>query len=400
MKHHSLSALLSLAAIAATAGPDLDMVMGQTTFRDAVRAQNNSALHDELIGERQARTTAQAGPGFGMELRPGVSDDDASLALRILLPDRWNEENLRKQLALTTQSEELRLKALEWNDIISVYSDFCTYRMLKQQDALIEKEIRFMEPFLKKADESVALNRFSVSDRARLYADHLAMLTEHTRIAESLLDIRQRLKMIMGAQTDIERLSKIAKIDMPSQLEIQSLLLTALKQRADYQQMGIQLQSLLLEEETAKNRDGFQFKYIQPEYHVNHEDGSTGWELSAAFVLPWGRRNPDTEIFQQRRILTEAARTQQRILIEHRLQVMLDTANAYYALAADQNHSTGPVTKQLTADLEMLVDVPLEQVRDVIAIRKQLLDADLQAARLQCRKESIAVDLAEELGGW
>jgi len=44
--------------------------------------------------------------------------------------------------------------------------------------------------------------------------------------------------------------------------------------------------------------------------------------------------------------------------------------------------------------------VLLEQIRDVLSIRERMLDAGLQSAESQCRTEILAVDLAEEIGGW
>lgn len=82
------------------------------------------------------------------------------------------------------------------------------------------------------------------------------------------------------------------------------------------------------------------------------------------------------------------------------MRVLLDTAEGHYAQATKQNRRIQPVIDQLNVDLERMAGVLLEQMRDVLSIRERMLDASLQSAASNCRTEILAVDLAEELGGW
>ncbi|MBN2164407.1 MAG: hypothetical protein JXR25_08710 [Pontiellaceae bacterium] len=387
-------------SVAAMAGPDLDMVMEKAALQEAVRNRTDGALLDESIAVEQARIEARSGAGFGMELRPSVSDDSAGMALRFTFPDRWSRKKLEEQIQLSAESEQLRTKALEWQEIISVYRSFCRYRMLEQKSVLITAEVEFIKPLLKQADEGVVLNQFSVTDRARLYGSYLSYLNEQNKISSDRIEVMNSLRTVLGAEIDLPLLAKISRIEMPSQMELSSLLRTALEQRADYKNMDLQYQALQLAESDAQSKEGFHLKFIQPEYRMNHDNGSDGWELSAAFVLPWGTRNPDVAIYNHQKALTQAMKDQQRSLIEHRLQVLIATASAYYEHSTEQNRSTAPVIKRLKADLETLKDLPLEQSRDLISIRERILDAELQLTELTCRMETVAVDLADELGGW
>ena len=117
-------------------------------------------------------------------------------------------------------------------------------------------------------------------------------------------------------------------------------------------------------------------------------------------ILPWGTRNPDIAVYQTQQALSLAAQTEQRKIIEDRLRVLLESAEGHYAQAAEHNQLIRPVIDQLNADLEQMTGGLLEQMRDVLSIRGRMLDAYLQSVESSCRAEILAVDLAEELGGW
>ena len=240
----------------------------------------------------------------------------------------------------------------------------------------------------------------AIGDRARLYSSYLALLNDRNELENSLFDARRRLKMVLGPNASLESLSSLVVIAMPSQLEIESLLRSALEKRADYRLLAAEVRAMQLAEEAARTEDGFRLKYIQPAYNVGYDGGDTGWELSASLVLPWGTRNPDIAVYQSQQVLSMAAQAEQRKIIEDRLRVLLDTAEAHYTQISEQNRRIQPVISRLNADIETLVAFPLEQIRDVLSIRERILDASLQSAESKCRAETLAVDLAEELGGW
>ena len=89
-----------------------------------------------------------------------------------------------------------------------------------------------------------------------------------------------------------------------------------------------------------------------------------------------------------------------RTWIEDRLRVTYDMADAYYTQLAAQKKRTAPLLKTLNEDLSILAHAPLDQIRDLISIRERMLDAALQSVESECLAETIAVDLAQELGGW
>lgn len=395
----ALSVLFCIGSAAAS-DQDLAALMERAELRETIRNRSGGALLDESTALEQARTQARSRSDYGLELRPGVSDNDVRLALRVYLPDRWSKKRLREQLVLASQSEQLRVAALEWQDIVSVYRDFCSYRMLKKQLALLDKELQFINPYLTQADQSVELRQLTVADRARLYSTYLALLNDRYEVENALLDSRRRLKTVLGPNAHLDNLSATAVITMPSQLEIESLLRSALENRADYRLLNAEVRAMQLAEEAARTEDGFRLKYIQPAYNVDYKDGSSNWELSASLVLPWGTRNPDIAVYQSQQALSLAAQTEQRRIIEDQLRVLLDTADDHYAQTVEQNRRIQPVIDQLNADLEQMAGVLLEQIRDVLSIRERMLGASLQAAEANCRSEILAVDLAEELGGW
>ncbi len=382
----------------ATEGPSLEALMEKADFHSTIKHRGDGALLEESTAVEQARALARSRSDYGLELRPSVSDDDVGLALRIYMPDRWSKRRLHEQLTLAAQSEQLRVAALEWAQIVSVYRDFSTYRMLERQLLRIAEEQRYIEPILARADQSVEMNQLTVSDRARLYSTYLGLVNEHAKLAAKLIETKGRLKTILGAEADLEHLSTMAEIQMPSQLEIESLLRQAIHQRADIQRLAADYRSMQLAEESAKSEEGFRLKYLQPGYRIDYDDGSSGWEVSAAIILPWGTRNPDIAVYQAQQQLTLKALSEQKRMTEDKLSVLLETAKAYYALFAERNRHVQPLREQLDRDMTLMANLPFEEVRDTISIRRQLLDADLIDTESKFRMENVAIDLAEELG--
>jgi len=385
-------------ALAADSDSSLEALMEQAEIPATVSERGEGALLDESTAVEQARIKARTRSDYGLELRPGISDNDASLALRIYMPDRWSKSRLREQLVLAARSEQLRVAALEWEDILSVYRDFSNYRMLLAQLERIENEQRFIEPVLTRMDHSVEMNQSTSSERARIYSIYLGLVNEHAGIEAKLTETKYRLKSMLGPRADLENLSVIAVIQMPSQLEVKSLLQRAITQRSDIQQMIVDYRSLQLAEEVARSESGYRLKYLQPAYKVDYKDGSTGWEVSAAIILPWGTRNPDIAVYQSQQALTLKSMAERQRETESSLTVLLETAEAYYDQASTYNRQIKPLKKQLQQDLSLMENLPLDQMRIALSIRSRLLETEMVEIESRFRMENVAIDLAEELG--
>ncbi|MBN2685523.1 MAG: hypothetical protein JXR40_09615 [Pontiellaceae bacterium] len=388
-----LSAVLSVAATLVSAVPEDEI-------REAIQQRGEPALLRHSTALERAEMEAENRSDFSMELRPSVSDDDVGLALRINLPREWNNMRLQTQLALASTAEQLRIAQLEWQEIIAAYREFCTYRMLEKKATLLEQELGFMKPYLVLADERVERQQFRVEDRTRLYGDYLALLNDLGQLQNERIEVEKTLKIILGPDAELETLADRALIPMPTESELDELVKMATRQRLDYQQFNVEMDRLKLAEEAARKEEGFQLKYIQPSYSVDYNTGKDAWELSAAVVLPWGRSNPDIALYRQHQAFSLANQSLQCQMIEDRLRVMLDTAKEYRALSSEQSQRTSPILERLNVDLQQRESVPLDQVRNMLSIRKQILDASLQVVEKECRIESLAVDFAEELGGW
>jgi len=282
---------------------------------------------------------------------------------------------------------------------LAVYRDFCTYRLTKRKLALYDAEADFVKPWLAKADAAVEQRQLAAADRARLYSLYLDLLNDREQVEMKLVDIRRRLFLALGNDAKLDVFSKTAVVAMPEQAEPGALVERALANRADYRRLGVELQSLGAAEAVAQSDEGFRFKYIQPEYQVDfdgNQEQTVG--LSASFVLPWGTRNPDLAVYRQEQVRAAAAMNQYRWMAGERLKVLLKTSNAFGQLAAKQQQRVQPLRERLEADLAQMENLPLEHVRDLLAIRLRILDTELQAAEADCERQRIAVDFAEELG--
>ncbi|MCF7848362.1 MAG: hypothetical protein K9M45_05880 [Kiritimatiellales bacterium] len=377
----------------------LPSLANEAELKASVRARSESALLEESTAAKQAAAQAKSRSEYGLELRPRVTDSDAGVGLRIYLPDRWSKKKLREQLVLVAQSEQLRVAALEWQELLAAYRDFCTYRMLRKQLTLHAAELEILEPYLAQADLSVQQHQLAVADRVKLYSLYLDLLNDREKNEMEFIGIQRRLHLALGSKADLETFSKTATIEIPGRLEIGELVRQALGNRADYRRLDVEVRALGAAEAVARSEDGFRFKYIQPEYSVDFDgDREQTWGVSAAFVLPWGTRNPEIGAYQQQRMLVVSSMEQQRRIMEERLQVLLNASVALKEQIERRSHLVLPLVEQLETDLEQMDNLPLEQLLDLMSTRERILDAALQTAKAECERERIAVDLAEELG--
>lgn len=393
MKHSSPFAILIslLLVISASANEEL---------KATLHHRSEAAVLSESMAVEQAEARAKSRSEYGLELRPKITNHEVGAALRIYLPDQWNQSNLREQLTLVAQSEQLRVATLEWQDLMQVYRQLCTYRMIQKQMALYAAELHGVEPYLEQANQSVELNQMAVVDRAKLYGLYLDLVNSHERVKLALLDIEQELYLALGVKADLDRLAKAATIEMPERRQFDSLMQQALTNRSDYRQFDVQARSLMAAEGVAQSEDGFRLKYIQPGFEVDYNNGESTVGLSASFILPWGTRNPDIAVYRQQRALSFASQKIQRSLIEERLQILLKTAEAYYIQAATRTEKLTPLLKQLGIDLEQMNTGRFEELRDQMLIRERILDVSLQTTKFIQKKEYIAIDLVEELGAF
>ncbi len=380
------------------AGEDLDSLMGKSELKANVQNYSERVVLKESTAAEQARARAKSRSEFGMELRPKVTNSEVGVALRMYLPDQWNKEKLQEQLILLAESEQLRVAALEWNDLMEAYRSFCSYRMYVKQLDAFNNELSRLKPFLKKANEGVDQNHLSVMDRAKLFSFYLDLVNNHEKVKDNLLDTKQELRLLLGADVNLEKMADIAMIAMPPEQEFNALAQRALNNRSDYRQFDLEYRSLLAAEEIAASEDGFRLKYIQPFYEVDYDNGENTVGLTASFILPWGTRNPDLAVFQQERILTQSTMALQRTIIEHRIRVLMKTANSYYDQVDERSSRIKPLLTQLGKDMETMNTGRLEDIRDLMLVRERVLDVSLQTIRSIYRKELIAVELAEELG--
>jgi hypothetical protein len=390
-----------LLAIPATAEElDLNVLMQKGAIQQSVQSRSESSLLDASIALEQARAQADGRSGYGLEFRPRVSDSDVGAALRIYLPSSWNKSVLQQQLVLVAQSEQLRVAALEWVELMEVYRLFCDYRLCQEQESLYENERQYIEPFLAKADEEVELNRFSVSDRAKLYSRYLDLINSREKVRSNQLDVEKQLYFLVGADANLNEMAAVAVVEMPSKMEFETLMKQALKNRSDYRRFEMNARTLDAAEQVARKEEGFRLKYIQPDYQVDFNDGESSIGLTASFVLPWGTKNPDVQVYQQQRALEFASMNLYQMQIAERLRVLLKTAAAQYTQSDTRSEIIKPLLNQLDRDMGEIDTGRLAELRDLIEIRERILDAALQTAEATARNEEVAVDLAEELGSF
>lgn len=387
-----------MASGGAHAEQTFDALMQKGDLNSVIKERTESALLEQSIAVEQARASAQSRSEYGIELRPRLTEDDVGVALRIYLPSRWDKSKLREQLVLVAEEEQLRVATLEWQELMGVYRAFCEYRMLNQQLDLYKKELKMLEPYLEQADEQVKLSQFAVVERSKLYSLYLDLVNDHEKIKTELLENQEGLFFLVGPNADLAKMAQTAHIEMPPQAEFEPLFQQALENRSDFRIHDVHARSTSAAAAMARSEDGFRLKYIQPDFRADHSNNDTTVGISASFILPWGTRNPDIAVYQHQQALSLSVMDLQRRLIADRLRVLLKTADAYYAQAADRATKLEPLLHTLNQDLKTIQTGRLEEVRDILLIRERMLDVSLQTTRTVFKKERIAVDLAQEIG--
>ncbi len=364
----------------------------------AVHTLSEGLFLNKSVQAEQSAVQARHPSDFSMELRPAVSDNDAGIGLRIYLPARWSQNALREQLEWVARSENLRVAALEGQALLTVYRHFCTYRMLRKQISLYSAELERLKPFLDQADQRVQQRQLAVSDRAKLYGVYLGLLNNREKAAMEWIEIQRILHQTLGSQADLEAFAQVRPIPMPARFELDDLLQQALENRADYQRMEVEAQALGAAEASARAEDGFRFKYLQPSYAKDYKGGEDTWTLAAAFVLPWGVRNPDIAEYREKKELADFQMALQRRILKERLQSLLQASEDFQEQLSRRTRLIQPLVDQLTRDLDQMKEVPLDQVRDRMQIRERILDTAIQATIVESKREQLAIDFAEELG--
>lgn len=393
MKPETLLLLISglLPALSANATPPGDL-------QQTVHSRSEAALAEDRIAAEQAAARSRSGSAFGFELRPKLSENDAGTALRIYLPDRWSRKLMRQQLDLVSEATRLELQSVEWIELMEVYRNFCTCRMLQKQLALYDQELQQMEPWLEKNNLNLQQNQLSAEEYAKFYGDYLSLWNDREKAQDDLLETEQLLRLALGPSADLPALAGKAVIELPpDSLDIKTLADQALRNRADYRQLDAEARSLGVSRDIARseNRPGIDF--IQPEFSSDRDTGESTWEVSASIVL-WKTRDPDIAAYEKQRMLALAEQARQRMLIEDRLQVLLDAVRTCEKQQAERNQRLTPLLEQLNKNLAVMDAGVLEKFRDLMAVRRRILDVALQTSKMACKQELLAVDLAEELG--
>ena len=380
----------------------LTAAYGQTAqnseLKTQIQSRSERLMIDETTAAGEAQAKAQSRSAFGMELRPSVTDSEVGIALRIYLPDRWSKNELREQLILVAESEQLRVSALEWAELLDVYRDFCDYRMLHAQLDLFNQELAWLHPYLEKANRSVELNELAVIDRAKLFSLYLDLVNSHEKVRKNLLKTELDLRLMLGADAHLAKFAQTAVLRMPKETQLNALIQHALENRSDYKQVELEYRALQSAEKVARSEDGFRLKYIQPFYDVDYTGGDNTIGLSASFILPVGTRNPDIALYQKEQLLAHSCMDRQRSLIKHRLSVFLQSADALRLQANERNARIAPLLQRLKQDMQTMNTGRLEDLRDLMLVRERMLDVSLESSSSQCQQEKIAVDLANELG--
>lgn len=372
-------------------------VLGQEV-NEAVKQRSERAVLNENIAVEQARARAQTRSDYGLELRPRVTNEDVAMALRIYLPEHWNKSKLRDQLEQVAASERLRVTALEWTELMEVYRLFCEYRAIQKRIELYEIEVAVLEPYLELAREGVELNQLSVAERAKLTSIYLDLVNNHEDERLDQLVIEREIRLLVGLEADLEAMAKATVVRMPSKVAFSEMIGKAMANRSDYKQFEMAAQALHTAEDIAVQEDGFRLKYVQPLYSYDYKDDNHTYGVAASFILPWGTKNPDIQVFQEQRKLLYSEQALKRMILEHRLNVLLASAEDYYALATERSDRIKPLLNLLVEDLVTLDTGRLEDLRDLLLVRERVLDIQLGTTRAIEERERIAVELAAELG--
>lgn len=332
--------------------------------------------------------------GSSLELRPEITDDDYGAGLRWYLPT-LSKHALKDRLMLAAEQEKLRIDALEWRDVISTYELLSQYRYLKAKEALFAKKASKIEDLIQKVDEAVKKKQLTRTDRAKFYGDYLDIINASNDLQYDLNELIIEIQAILGVHINIEAMAQRALITIPDQITLDNLIDEAMRSRVDYKQLQVTAEALAQEKKLLKKKSGIRLKFLQASIN-NDFDNNTSGRLSASIHL-WDD-TPDKFSLSKKENLVHAQLDYQRNVIKNELENTFQSYNRTKRLNAEQRLLTDIIVAQLTSDLKTLRNQPLAQQRDVLALEKELLDAELQKTRNTYLIEKRAIALARSLG--
>jgi len=375
----------------------------ETNLPSIVQSRSDRPLLQKSTEVLQTQERARNYDGYGAEVRPRITDDVGGVALRIYFPQAWGyKEHLASQISLLAESRQLSVSEGEWKTLMQAYRLFSDLRMYNRQIELLEDESNLLKKDLDRAEQAVAKNQYPLMEYARLESVLLGELGSLDKLRSRRICTRRDLRFLLGEHVDLDALAQTA---LPPERSLENpdlLVQKALQNRADFRQMQVRERSLEASGVLAESQNGFRLKYIQPEYSREYSgDKEDRWGVSASFVLPWGQNHLDSEAFQLQRNLLQSEISISRERIAERVHILVRALEAHASAGFRQDReAAAALCEKMEGQLATLDTGHLEQLRDLVTLRKRMMESRLQALQNQGAKERLWIDLAEELGSF
>lgn len=333
-----------------------------------------------------------------IELRPEISEDSISSALRFITGQHANRPAIQKALITLSEIEHLRRNAYLFEEQIYCYRLLLQYKTLEEIITLHQEEKTVFESYLERAKKAFDKNQLSEIEWAKANTALLDISASINALLEERTELKKELRLRLGADAPLATWAHSVRINTMVDKKAPLFLETALENRADYLLLQKRKYLAQLHHETLLAENQFHIQHIQPEIEHDLEDHSITYAVSASFHLPWSSTHTKSMTFRY-----EIQYYQELIeKVKKRIASEIDVHLLHYHEQYDLNKAYEPVVidtleeKWNTLATAKLLRV--DQFRDIFYLRSRILKyktADLERA---LREQEYHLDLLETCG--
>ena len=333
-----------------------------------------------------------------IELRPEISEDSISSALRFITAQRANTPVIQEALITLSEIERLRRDAYLYEEEISCYRLLLQYKTLEEIITLHQQEETVFKNYLERAKKAFDKNQLSEIEWAKANTALLDIRTSINTLLEERTELKKELRLRLGADAPLTTWAHSVRIDAMVDTRATLFLETALKNRADY--LLLQKRKLLVElhHEILLAENQFHLQHIQPEIEHDLEDHSITYAVSASFHLPWSSNHTESMTYRY-----EIQYYQELIeKMKKRIASEIDVHVLHYHEKCDLNKAYDPaVIDTLEEKWNALATAKLlraDQFRDIFYLRSRILKYKTTDLERALREQEYHLDLLKTCG--
>ena len=333
-----------------------------------------------------------------IELRPEISEDRISSALRFIMAQHTNTPTIQKALITLSEIERLRRNAYLYEEEMYCYRLLLKYKTLDEIITLHQQEKTVYKSYLERAEIAFEKNQLSEVEWAKANTAFLDISSSISALHEERIELQKELRLRLGTDAPLSTWAHSIHLHALSDKKATLFYQTALKNRADYLLLQKRKQFAQLNSEMLLAENQFHLQHFQPEIEHDLDDHSMTYGISASFHLPWSSTQTESMTYRyeikyyqeliekmKKRIATEL---DAHVLQYHEQCDLNDTYDPAVMNTLDEKWNTLAAAKLLRAD----------QFRDIFYLRNRMLKYKTTYLESALREQEYHLDLLKTCG--